>query len=104
MKILYNEEEDAKYIEDQPIVFILTTFKFLDKIREIMNINEKKINQPTPKKKGQSTNQHGWQGKEIKKGNNMPSRQEMLCLFFKWNGHVLCCILATLISSNTFFM
>jgi len=66
MKILYNEE-DTKFIEDQTHCFILTTFNFLDKIMEIMNINEEKINQPYTKEEG-PINQHGWQGKEIKTG------------------------------------
>jgi hypothetical protein len=30
-------------------------------------------------------------------------RQEVLCLFLEWNEDVLCRILTTVISSNTFF-
>jgi hypothetical protein len=63
-------EEDVEFLGDQPPNLFSQCLKFVEKIKEIeeiVEIKEKEISQPTPKKRGQ-TNQCGWQKKKLKDG------------------------------------
>jgi len=55
-------EEDVEFLGDQPPILFSQCLNFVEKIlkiEEIVEIKEKEISQPTPKKRGQPTNVGG---------------------------------------------